>query len=97
MEMDRRRLAAEMYLGSALFETRRAVAVGRCDNVMLLDRLKIAISTMEMPNAALSAAGRVLLATIEARRQYVRLRYQDEVKMDPDLYGIFRTFDPRGF
>jgi hypothetical protein len=75
----------------------RIVKVGRCDNVMLLDRLKIAVSTMEMPYASLAAAARALVAAIEARRQYVRMRYREEVKMDPDLYSIFRTFDPRGF
>ena len=60
-------------------------------------RLKIAVSTMEMPNASVAAAARALLAAIEARHQYIRLRYKEEVKMDPDLYGIFRMFDQRGF
>jgi hypothetical protein len=96
MATDRARLAAEMNLGSALFETRRAVALGLCDNVTVLDRLKTAVSTAEMPNASLAAAARSLLAVIEARRQYVRQRYQAEVRVDPDLFGIFRLFDPRG-
>jgi hypothetical protein len=96
MATDRARLAAEMNLGLALYETKQAVAAGRCDNVTFLDRLTKAVSTAEMPNASLSAAALSLLAVIDARRQYVRTRYQVELKIDPDLYGILRTFDPRG-
>jgi len=96
MASDRARLNAEMNLGWTIFETRRIIAAGLCDNVSLLDRLRTAVSTIEIPNASLAAAARSLLATIDARRAYVRARYQAEVKIDPDLYGIFRTFDPKG-
>lgn len=95
MAMDRQRLANEMALGTGLFNARDAIAAGRCDNVMLLDRLKRTVSTMEMPNASLAGAARALIATIDARRAYVLSRYQREVKVDPDLYPIFKLFDPR--
>jgi len=95
MAMDRERLATEMALGTGIFNARAAIAGGRCDNVMLLDRLKRTVSTMEMPNASLAGAARSLIATIDARRAYVLSRYQREVQVDPDLYPIFRLFDPR--
>lgn len=95
MATDRERLATEMALGTGIFNARAAIASGRCDNVMLLDRLKRAVSTMELPNASLAAAARSLIAAIDARRAYVLARYQREVQADPDLYPIFRLFDPR--
>jgi hypothetical protein len=62
---------------------------------MLLDRLRRTVSTVELPNASLAGAARSLIATIDARRAYVLARYQREVQVDPDLYPIFKLFDPR--
>jgi hypothetical protein len=96
MAMDRDRLMAQINLGTSFYEARRAVASGRCDNIKLLEGLRMAVSTMEMPDSSMALVARGLLDQIDLRIQYVRNRYQAEIKVDPDLYGIFKVFDPRG-
>src|SRR5579871_2440471 len=96
MAMDRERNATEMALGTGMFNARSAIAAGRCDNVMLLDRFRRTLTIMQMPNESLATAARMLIATIDARRAYVQERYQREIKVDPSLYEIYKLFDPRG-
>jgi hypothetical protein len=96
MAMDRARLTAEMNLGAAVADARRAVASGRCDNVTVLDRLRAAVGATEMPHPSLEMAARALINEITLRRNLVVRRYQKEVTADPSLRSIYKAFDPIG-
>jgi hypothetical protein len=90
---DRARLHRDMQMGEALADVRRSIVGGRCDNLVLLARLRDALSQMDFGDGVLCIAAREVVKEIERRQVYVAGRYAREVSRDPALLSIFRSLD----